>query len=340
MNRAEYIDAFMYLKMLRFPRILNAVKILFSYYRSKLTKRNHHSGKPIAISMEPTTSCNLRCPQCPSGLRSFSRPTGMLQPDLNKKVIDELSNELTYITYYFQGEPYLNKDFLPMVAYASQKNIYTATSTNAHYLSRENADQTVKSGLKRLIISIDGIEQDSYSKYRVGGNLKKVIDGTKELMHAKKRLKSKTPFVIWQFIVFSHNEHEIDQVKKLAREVGVDKLALKSAQIYDYELGSDLIPKNKKYSRYIKEGLKYKIKNGLLNHCWRMWHSCVVTWDGKIVPCCFDKDATYRLGELEGQTFNSIWRGEEYQRFRRLVLKSRSNIDICRNCSEGTKLWL
>ena len=340
MNKAEIIDGFVYLKTLRFSRLTNALKILFSYYRSKLTKKNYHWGNPIALSLEPTTSCNLRCPQCPSGLRSFSRPTGMLQPDLNRKVIDELSKELTYITYYFQGEPYLNQDFLSMVTYASSKNIYTATSTNAHYLSKQNAEETVRSGLKRLIISIDGVEQDSYSKYRIGGDLEKVIKGTKELIAAKKRLKSNTPFVIWQFIVFRHNEHEISKVKELAKEVGVDKLALKSAQIYDYELGSELIPENKKYSRYIKEGLRYKIKNGLLNHCWRMWHSCVITWDGKIVPCCFDKDATYRLGELEQNTFHSIWTGEEYQRFRRLVLKSRSNIDICRNCSEGTKVWL
>lgn len=340
MNRAECIDAFVYLKSLRFARVLNALKILFSYYRSKITKKNYHWGNPVAISIEPTTSCNLRCPQCPSGLRSFSRPTGMLQPDLNKKIIDELSRELTYITYYFQGEPYLNKDFLKMVSYATKNNIYTATSTNAHYLSKEIAEETVTSGLKRLIISIDGIEQDSYSKYRIGGDLEKVVSGTRELMAAKKRLRSKTPFVIWQFIVFRNNEHEVGAVKKLAKEIGVDKLALKSAQIYDYALGSDLIPKNKKYSRYIKEGLQYKIKNGLLNHCWRMWHSCVVTWDGKVVPCCFDKDASYRLGQLQENTFTSIWRGEGYQRFRKVVLKSRSNIDICRNCSEGTKVWL
>ena len=99
------------------------------------------------------------------------------------------------------------------------------------------------------------------------------------------------------------------------------------------------MPKDPKYARYEKTGLTYKIKNGLLSHCWRMWQGCVITWDSKVVPCCFDKDATYRLGELEKMTFRTIWHGEEYNRFRRLILRSRSNIDICKNCTEGTKVW-
>lgn len=339
MNKAEVIDGFTYIKTLSFGRLINAVKILATYYLSKLTKKNYHNGLPIAMSIEPTTSCNLRCPECPSGLRAFSRPTGMLQPELNKKIIDELSKSLTYITYYFQGEPYLNTMFLDMVKYASRNRIYTATSTNAHYLTPENSKQTVESGLSRLIISIDGVKQESYGKYRVGGSLEKVLEGTKNIVIAKKLSKSKTPFIIWQFIVFRHNEGEVDEIQRLAKEIGVDKLVIKTAQVYNFESGSDLLPLNPKYSRYENKGLSYKIKNGLLNHCWRMWHACVATWDGRVVPCCFDKDGEYNLGYLQQSSFQSIWTGEEYNRFRRLILKSRSNIDICKNCSEGTEIW-
>ena len=337
-RKAIVIDGLYYLRTLTPTRFINALKIFLSYHVSKRLKKNYHSGYPIAISIEPTTSCNLRCPECPSGLRSFSRPIGMLAPDLNQSIIDQLYRELTYITYYFQGEPYLNKDFLSMVSYASKRNIYTATSSNGHYLDDKNCIKTIEGGLKRLIISIDGTNQESYEKYRVGGNLNKVIEGTKNIVKWKKKLKSKTPFIIWQFIVFGHNEHEVDNVKKLSKEIGVDHLSIKTAQIYNFEAGSDLLPKNPKYSRYVKKGLSYKIKNGLLSHCWRMWHACVITWDGKIVPCCFDKDGTYRLGNLDKHQFKSIWRGHEYSRFRRLILKSRRNIDICQNCSEGTNI--
>ena len=339
MNKAQIIDAVQYVKTLTPYRLLNAVKILASYYVSKWTKKNYHRGNPIAISIEPTTSCNLRCPECPSGLRSFSRPIGMLQPELNTTIIDQLKKELTYITYYFQGEPYLNKDFTDMVSYATKHNIYSATSTNAHYLTDDNCKKTIESGLSRLIISIDGVKQESYGKYRIGGSLEKVIEGTKNIVKWKKEMGSKTPFIMWQFIVFGHNEGEIEEIRKLSKEVGVDYLALKTAQIYNFEEGSDLLPKNPKYSRYVKQGVAYKIKNGLLNHCWRMWHACVITWDGKVVPCCFDKDGEYRLGELNSSTFKQIWRSQGYERFRKLILKSRKNIDICKNCSEGTTVW-
>lgn len=337
-KKAIIIDGLHYLKTLTPKRFINALKIFLSYHISKRLKKNYHSGYPIAISIEPTTSCNLRCPECPSGLRSFSRPIGMLAPELNKSIIDQLRKELTYITYYFQGESYLNKDFLSMVGYASKRNIYTATSSNGHYLDDDNCKETIESGLKRLIISIDGTNQSSYEKYRIGGNFNKVIEGTKNIVHWKKKLKSKTPFIVWQFIVFGHNEHEVDDIQKLSKEIGVDHLSIKTAQIYNFESGSDLLPKNPKYSRYIKKGLSYKIKNGLLSHCWRMWHACVITWDGKIVPCCFDKDGTYQLGSLNNHSFRSIWKGVEYSRFRRLILKSRKNIDICQNCSEGTNI--
>lgn len=338
-NKARFLDGVEYLRVLKPLRIWNAVLIFTSYFLSKWTKRNLHKGDPIAISIEPTTSCNLRCPECPSGLRAFSRPIGMLERELNQTIVDELKHTLTYITYYFQGEPFLNPHFTEMVAYASRHRIYTATSTNAHYLTEENCNKTIDSGLNRLIISIDGIEQDSYGKYRIGGSLSKVIEGTKNIVRLKKERNSRTPFIIWQFIVFKHNEHELEGVRKLADEVGVDELAIKTAQFYNFEVKEELIPTNEAFSRYKKEQGKVSIKNKLLNHCWRMWHACVITWDGKVAPCCFDKDAKHQLGSVQDNSFRSVWRNPQYQTFRKLVLKSRSNIDICRNCSEGTKIW-
>ena len=299
-----------------------------------------HWGQPISIAFEPTTSCNLRCPECPSGLRSFTRPTGMLHDELFKKTIDELSSTLSYLIFYFQGEPYLHPHFLELVKYASGKNIYTATSTNAHYLNDANARKTVESGLDRLIISIDGTTQETYEQYRIGGNLEKVIEGTKNIIRWKKELKSKTPHTIFQFLVVKPNEHQVEDVKKLAKELGVDDVGLKTAQVYDYEHGNPLIPSIDKYSRYTaqKDGT-FKIKNEWDNHCWKLWHSCVVTWDGMVVPCCFDKDAKHRLGDLQKQSFAELWRSPEYEEFRASVLRSRSEIEICRNCSEGTQVW-
>jgi radical SAM protein with 4Fe4S-binding SPASM domain len=333
-------DSWRFLSKVTLKRVWNAGLVLGSYFYSKAIRHNHHLGFPISISIEPTTSCNLRCPECPSGLRSFTRPTGMLEKDLFEKIIDEQKDTLLYLILYFQGEPYLNKNFFDYISFASSRRIYTATSTNAHYLDEKNSIQTVKSGLDRLIISIDGFTQESYETYRIGGQVNKVISGTKNLLAARKILKSQTPYVIWQFIVFKHNEHEIEAVKRLGKELGVDKVAIKTAQVYDYENGSDLIPESGDYARYAKgaDG-KYQLKNEMADHCWRMWSSPVITWDGKVIPCCFDKDADHALGNVQDQSFATVWKSSAYNLFRASILRSRSEIEICKNCTEGTKVW-
>ncbi|MEM1135636.1 MAG: SPASM domain-containing protein, partial [Bacteroidota bacterium] len=321
-------------------KVINIIYLLFSYYLSKWMGKVVHKGLPVSISFEPTTSCNLRCPECPSGLRALTRPTGMLGSALFKKTIDELAPTLTYLIFYFQGEPYLNPDFLVLVKYAVNRKIYTATSTNAHYLTDDIAKRTVESGLDRLIISIDGTTQETYASYRVGGKLEKVIEGTKNVVKWKRKLKSKTPHIIFQFLVVRPNEHQIEEVKALAKSLGVDEVGLKTAQIYDYKNGSSLIPTQEKYARYTKQiDGTYTIKNSLVNSCWKMWHSCVITWDGMVVPCCFDKDAHHRLGNVNDNSFKGLWRGEKYNNFRAALLKSRSQIEICKNCTEGTKVW-
>ena len=339
MNRNRR-DGLNYLSKLTPLRAWNMLQLVGSYWLSRITGKAIHFGAPTSISLEPTTSCNLRCPECPSGLRSFTRPTGMLTDQTYRKVIDELGPRLTYLIFYFQGEPYLNPRFLDQVRYASDKNIYTATSTNAHYLNDQKAKATVESGLDRLIISIDGISQETYEQYRIGGQLDKVLEGTRNIIKWKNELKSKTPHVIFQYLVVKPNEHQLDEVQQIAKDIGVDEVAFKTAQIYDYEEGSELIPTIEKYARYkqLPNG-KWAIKNKLLNHCWKMWHSCVITWDGKVVPCCFDKDAHYQLGVLEKSGFRSIWRGEAYTQFRQALVRSRSEIEMCKNCSEGTKVW-
>lgn len=321
-------------------RIRNAASVYQSYHASKAKKTPLMSGLPISVSIEPTTSCNLRCPECPSGLRAFKRPTGMVDPELFSKVIHELSPSLSYLTFYFQGEPFLHPRFLHMVAEAASRGIYTATSTNAHYLTEEAAHGLVTAGLDRLIISIDGTTQPAYESYRRGGSLAKVIEGTKRVVAARRTLRSRTPHLVFQFLVVGPNEHQIPDVQRLGKELGVDQVVLKTAQIYDFHQGSPLMPKQERYSRYRKNADgSYSIKNRLDNHCWKMWHSCVITWDGKVVPCCFDKDAHFVLGDVNENSFKDIWYGDAYQRFRRSLLASRRDIDMCRNCTEGGRVF-
>jgi radical SAM protein with 4Fe4S-binding SPASM domain len=335
-----YHDSLNFVSKLTPRRLWNAAKVVSSFYVTRQRRKPTQWGMPFTISIEPTTACNLRCPECPSGLRAFTRPTGNLKEDFFKDTIDELHKDLMYLIFYFQGEPYINPKFLDMVKYAHEKKIYTITSTNGHFLNDDNARKTIESGLDRMIISVDGTTQETYENYRKAGNLESVLQGARNVVKWKKKLKSQTPHLIFQFLVVRPNEHQIDEIYELAEEIGIDEVKLKTAQVYDYEHGNDLIPTIEKYARYAKQADgTYKVKNKLLDHCWKLWHACVITWDGMVVPCCFDKDALHRLGDLKKHSFKDIWHSDAYNSFRTQLLKGRDQIDICTNCTEGCQVW-
>ena len=337
---ADFQETRYLLKHLNWRRFKNAWTLFRSFHRSRHGGPTASHPMPIALSVEPTTACNLGCPECPSGLKQFTRPTGNLKEGLLDQLLDEIGKDLVYLTFYFQGEPFIHPDMNGLIAKASKRGIFTATSTNAHFINEKSAEDIVKSGLNRLIISIDGTTQDVYESYRKKGKLDKVIQGAKTILAKRKELKSSFPRVYFQFLVVRPNQHQIDDVKELGKELGVDGVHFKTAQVYDYENGNPLIPTIDKYARYEKrpDG-KWGIKNLLDDQCWKMWHSAVVTWDGRVVPCCFDKDATHQMGQIGDESFSEIWRGETYSNFRSALLRSRSEIEICKNCSEGTKVW-
>ncbi|WP_143959320.1 radical SAM/SPASM domain-containing protein [Litoribacter populi] len=325
-----------FLNYLTWSKVYNYLLLAISFQLSRRMGKPKILGLPTSLSIEPTTSCNLRCPECPSGLRSFSRPKGMLEEKLFKTAIDQMKGHLSYLHLYFQGEPYLHPEFLELVKYADSRKIFTATSTNAHYLTPENIQKTVESGLKQLIVSMDGTTQEIYQNYRIGGKLTKVTEGIQNLIAYRNETGNKFPQVILQFLVTGVNEHQIPEIKKLAEELKVDELQLKTTQIYDYQNGSPLIPVNNlKYSRYLPnpDGT-WKLKKSLQNKCWRMWQGAVMTWDGRIVPCCFDKDAKYVMGSLKTEKMVAIWNKPLYNTFRKQLLQDRSQINICQNCTE------
>jgi radical SAM protein with 4Fe4S-binding SPASM domain len=257
-----------------------------------------------------------------------------------KDIIDQIHPSLFYLNLHFQGEPYLHPQFTEMVHYAKSKKLYVSTSTNGHFLTSENIRKTIASGLDRLIISLDGTDPETYSHYRKGGNLDQVIEGIKEFVRIRREYHSGKPKIILQFIVLRSNQHQLKEIRKLSKMLDVDKLELKTAQLCDFKNGNPLMTDLPEYCRYKKSGsssnqeITYEIRNKLPNRCFRMWTSCVITWDGWVVPCCFDKDATYRMGNLNSESFIRIWKSDLYFKFRKKILTSRKEIPICRNCTE------
>lgn len=333
-------DRIQRLRPLNLVRLNNAVNSYAGYQKNQRGKRVDQRAWPMSLSIEPTTSCNLRCPECPSGLRSFTRPTGMLKTALLEQALAEMGRHLVYLNLYFQGEPYLHPEMDELVAIGRSHGLYTSTSTNAHFLRPERCASIVQSGLSRLIISIDGITQPTYSAYRVGGQLEKVLDGTRNMVNARKEHGGKGPHLVWQFLVVGPNEHEVDEIQRQARAIGVDELVIKTAQLDDPHDGHPLLTQNPQFRRYDRTSVgTWHIRNALNDECWRMWQGCVITWDGKVVPCCFDKDAEHAMGTIGEQPFRDIWFGERYQAFRRQIFTDRAGVAMCQNCSEGSHAY-
>jgi radical SAM protein with 4Fe4S-binding SPASM domain len=323
-------------KYLSYYKIINFLKLKTSYVLSIIVSKPIHWGKPSFLAIEPINNCNLECPECPTGNGSMLRTKSQIEMKLHNKIIDETGKFLWSILYYFQGEPFLNPNLFEMIRYASDNHIYTITSTNGHFLNIGNSEKIIKSGLDKLIISLDGITPESYQIYRKNGSFNKVLEGIKTIVGAKKQLKSKSPIIIIQFLVFKSNQHQIKEAKALAKKLNVDRIDFKTAQIYAFKNGNPQIPDISKYSRY-KQNIDgtYTIKSKLRNRCWRMWANPVLTVSGDISVCCFDKNAEFKVGNLNKSSLFSIWKSEEYDNFRKTIFKSRKGIEMCTNCTEG-----
>ena len=326
-----------YVRIFSFRRLFNFVSVILSMTVSWIIRRPIVWGQPFMLMVEPTNYCNLKCPLCPSGNGEMSRRRGNMSLGDYKAMVDELSPRSFMMMMWNQGEPYLNKCFNEMVRYAHNKGLFTFTSTNGHYIRKDSeAESIVKSGLDEIIVSLDGVDQETYQQYRVGGDINKVFDGVKRLVIAKQRLGAETPLINLQFIVMRHNQDDIDLAEQYARDLGVDKFLVKTAQVYSDADADKFLPSEDSYSRYEKTDDGLVVKGQPVRGCKVLWYSSMINWNGDVAPCCFDKDVDFKMGSaFEKGSFKNIWRGRSYMDFRKKVLKDRSGVDMCRNCSEG-----
>jgi len=294
-------------------------------------------GLPYAISVEPSGLCNLACPECPTGAAVLTRSAGMMDIGRFNEIALSLKPALMHVNLFFQGEPLLNRSLPQFIGTASRNRLYSLMSTNGQLMSESVAEQIVANRLTEIIFSVDGLTQETYQRYRVGGRLERVIASIGKIVKQKSKQKSAYPLITVQFIAFKHNEHEIDGLKEFTKSVGADRYTIKSAQFNDFGNGTVEPPTAKKYRRY-NAGTQFRPTN--YSHCWRQWTSPVVGWDGKVAPCCFDKDCNYPLGVIDGnKSMPQLWKDKPATEFRNRVLNDKYSMDICRNCPEGRGWW-
>jgi radical SAM protein with 4Fe4S-binding SPASM domain len=264
--------------------------------------------------------------------------THFLSLELFERILSQVQTTAHTMQFYFQGEPLLNKHLPEMIARAHQVGIYTIVSTNAQTISKELANALVKSGLSRIIVSIDGFSEESYTAYRVGGSLQKALEGLQLMRHAKETHHSAIRIEL-QVLRLRTNEHEWEWIRRNYKRLGATHLVFKTAQLYDYEHGNPLMPSNERYSRYKKgaDGKYFKIQNSkfLINTspCYRLWSGCVITTTGEILPCCYDKGHHYSFGNILSLSLRDIFHSKKANNFRRHVLLSqKSRPNMCNNC--------
>lgn len=333
----RYIERYGY--VLSWRRLWNFSKVMSSMGFSWISRRPVVWGKPFMMMVEPTNFCNLKCPLCPSGNGQMTRARGNMNIDDFKRLIDEVSDDLMLLMLWNQGEPFINRCFTDMVRYAHEHKITTMTSTNGHFVrDMEQARAVVESGLDEIIISLDGVDQETYEHYRVGGRIERVFEGTRLLVQAKKELQAKHPLINLQFIVMKHNEADLAEAERIAQELQVDKFLIKTAQVYTEEEADHFLPEAEDFRRYEEADGGLAVKGQPVRGCKVLWYSSMVNWNGAVAPCCFDKDVDYAMGQaFNGQTFGQIWRGRAYMDFRKKILADRTTVGMCNNCSEGYK---
>jgi len=330
------------LKSASVKRIVNSGLALSSLGLSRLWRRSIVWGVPFVVTVEPTALCNLQCPQCLTGMGKVKRKRNSFGLAAFQNLIEQLGDRIWYLLLFNQGEPFLSEHLIEFIRIAKQKKIYVTTSTNGHFLTDEQlVTNLVNSGLDTIIISLDGADPETYLKYRYQGDFQKVITGIKNLVEIRDRLRSRSPRVFIQCLVTRYNENQLPKIKELADSLGADRLLLKTLQLESRQNGEDFLPNNVKWRRYqIGKGI-IKIKKPGAGGCSRLWYSTVILSDGRVVPCCFDKNGVYAFGVLGPETdIEKIWKSDPYHDFRTKILRQQQAIPICQNCTRNQTVYL
>ncbi|MEK6906369.1 MAG: radical SAM protein [Nanoarchaeota archaeon] len=318
-------------------------KKFLNYLEINLSKRLRllkPIGLPHTIMIEPTSLCNLKCPLCPTGSKQLGRENGLMNFEKYKKLVDEVSPYIIRLRMWNWGEPLIHKEIDKMISYAKSKNLIVNLSTNGNLLTRELAKKIVDSKLDEIIFSVDGATQETYKKYRINGDLKKVIQGIKYLVEEKNKQKSKYPKIIFQFIAMKQNEQEIKKAEEIAKKIKVDYFTIKTVGIMDVFLKKDIkkyLPSNPNLARYVIKKNKENRKHKVRNMCDTMYEESTILWNGDVVVCCNDAKGKHKFGNVFKEPFIKIWKNKEYVNFRRQILKRKSSITMCKDCPGNTR---
>lgn len=289
---------------------------------------------PVHITIEPANICDMGCPVCETGAGIMQRPRGYMSLDNFKRIVDHVAPHTNTLFFYFMGEPFLNRYWYEMLRYAKAQGIpFINTCTNGHFI---DAEQVVRSGIDEISFQIGGVTQATHEVYRVGGDLQKTLRNCHETVLARNRQGLKKPRIALGFILMKHNELEVGEFHRIAKEIGVDDATVIDPCVRTVFQGKQYLPTNSVnwfYNREEFEQRQVLVPKELNDGCPWIYHSLVVCWNGDIVPCCRDPQGKFVMGNLLNDNLETIWNGGAYTRFRERVLTEQGTVSICKLCS-------
>lgn len=325
----EYLGIKLNFTNIPIKKVLNMILTELS---AKTLRPSRAYGLPTILQVESSSLCNLKCAACPVP-RGVKRPTGLMEFAVFKKVVDEIGDYVFAMFFWDWGEPFLNPQAYDMIKYAKKKGIKVISSTNGHsFCDLKAAENLVKSGIDVLLVSLDGVTQDTYEIYRRGGDIEKVKMSIRNIVKSKTILNSKTPLIVMQLIIMNHNENDMTSYEAYALSLGADAITFVKFNTYFDRSAeaplNDFLPSDNKLKRfkYDKENREEKAP---VKDCKTLWNSTNIHSSGNVVPCCYDADEHHVLGNVRDSAFREIWNNDKYTRLRVKVKENNTGDLIC-----------
>jgi radical SAM protein with 4Fe4S-binding SPASM domain len=324
--------------LVRLRRASRLVNAFFMYGRffaiafnwlCKVSGRANILRNPVFIQIEPTNICNLACELCPVGNNTLNRDKGNMGLKEFKNLINENYKSLGYMVLYNLGEPFLNDSIFDMISFAVSKRIYVKISTNGFFKSRDIMPRIIDSGLDELLISLDFNDRHTYFEFKNKDVFIDISENINTLLKLRGTLTR--PFLSVQYLAVDANMLKGTQMKDLTRMSSADQILIKKVRIDSsiYSKHHGILPRSRKYIRdaYVKNS-----KLGT-SGCIRPWISMCVLWDGRVVPCCFDFNGNYTMGNINDSSIADLWNNNAFIKFRQALSGVSSPPGICLNCS-------
>ena len=294
------------------------LKYLIHRYRYEIyPKLKKIDEFPPCLQIEPSSICNYRCIFCFETDNTFTSKKnghmGSMSLDLFKKIIDDVEGKIEFVTLASRGEPLVSKNINQMLEYTKGKFLNLKLNTNASMLDEKKCHAILSGGVKTIIFSADAADEKLYSKLRVNGSLKKVLENIERFQKIRDNQYPNLKIISRVSGVRINKEQEFAKMKSFWGGL-VDQVAF-----VDY---------NPWENTYLKK------TNSIETPCSDLWRRMFIWWDGKANPCDTDYKSTLSTGNFSEDTISNLWSSYNYNLLRNKHLnKLRSKVKPCQSCT-------